>query len=70
MNTIGWGQAVQNNTVGFGGVTAAIERTTTNGEVRLTEAGEVRVVENSGLESFGSIYSTTFAAETDLTHEG
>jgi len=70
MNTIGWGQAVQNNTVGFGGVTTAIERVTVSGDVRVTEDGDIRVTENSGLESFGSIYSTTFAGETDLTHEG
>ena len=69
MNSIGWGQAVQNNTVGFGGVTTAIERTTTNGEVRMTENGEVRITEDSTLEGWGSIYSSTFVGETDLKLE-
>jgi len=70
MNSIGWGKGVDNNTVGYGGVTSAIERTTTSGDVRITESGDVRIVENSPNEAWGSIYSRTFTGETDIIHEG
>jgi hypothetical protein len=70
MNNIGWGKGVDNNTIGFGGVTTAIERVTTTGDVRITEDGDIRVTENSGLESWGAIYSRTFTGETDIIHEG
>ena len=64
-----WGQAVNNN-IGFGHQSEAIERTLSNGDVRITESGDFRVVENSGKEGYASIYTNTWSGQTDLIKEG
>ena len=64
-----WGQAVNNN-IGFGFSSEAIERNLTTGDVRVTESGDFRVVENNHSEGYASVYFTSWSGQTDLVNNG
>lgn len=65
MNTIGWGNAV-NNLSGFGEQGDEYLRNSESYELRLTEDGSMRVTEGVDSSGFAEVYNRTWWGDTNV----
>lgn len=64
MNNIGWGQAVQNNSIAYGETAAEYVRVNEDSEIRYTENSDMRVTEGVDPSGFAEVYNVSWNGET------